>query len=1031
MGSQPRICKTGLYLRLLHYETGRKQMLKEYSNCLELTFFGTFEARLDGVNLVQSLSTKGKALLSFIAIHSGRPIASALIAEEVFPDTRSGDPHEIIKKTVQEIRKVLGTESWRLKTPSNRTFSFEIEGAMLDWKNFHNSLNKGDEASLLHAISLHKRVFLENDPLPWAKAERTICLKLRQEALESLFRYAMNSSEQRNAASFLAQQFTFETPFLFVKEAHWCELFQFLLKRQEYGLLHHHYLLLKTFLERTSGRLPEQEINDLHQKIPKSSLVRILQVEERKKRSAFPGSARIPSFPFAMLGREKEMQELKQAIANFRLITIRGIGGIGKTRFAAAFAQQVSIDFNDETAFVDLTSATPSTLLPSFATALGVKHNADLTPYEAVKNRLSPKRTLLVFDNCEHIIAEIGELTSNLLGDCPKLIIIATSREALGLACERVFSLKSLKTPVETKVSFEDWNSFPALRLFEERAASVRLDFELSESNSRYVIELCQLVDGLPLGIEIIASQIANVPLSHIATILRGRVLHLKHRFKGVAAKHQTLVAALSWSYDSLSLEERTLFRRLSVFSGGWTLVDAEIVCADEGLLLENVLNLTVSLVEKSLAISLPTEQSSIRYDFPETVKLFANEQLILEGELKRFQFRHLNYFLSLAENAVGRFEGPEGGEWIARLSNEKENLRKSLEFCFSKMEAELDSPVNHESCDLGEKGLRLCGTLWRFWELQGCFQEGLSWLEIALKTSQTPKNEDAYANALKGAGILSELLGRFDKSRDYLERSLLSWRQLGNELEEAMTLDNLGIIYNRKGENKKAVASSEEALTILRRLQNPTKIIGTLNNLGIMARHDGKLKVARECFEEALTINRLHGNPAVMAKLIMNVASISWDEKCYEVALSLYEKSLKIFIDMKLPYDSSLCILNIANVALHKGDTSASKVRYLEGLEHMRRFGEVKGIIFCFKGLIVVASREFRNVFAATLFGATQAIIEEDAVFEQAQNPLEFEEILSLQQRMGFELFESYRLIGKSLTLDLAIERALNSGEE
>ncbi len=206
-------------------------------------------------------------------------------------------------------------------------------------------------------------------------------------------------------------------------------------------------------------------------------------------------------------------------------------------------------------------------------------------------------------------------------------------------------------------------------------------------------------------------------------------------------------------------------------------------------------------------------------------------------------------------------------------------------------------------------------------------------------------------------------------------------------------------------------------------------KIVGTLNNLGIMARHAGRLPLARERFEEALAINRLHGNSVKMAKLIMNAASVSWDERNYDSALSLYEKSFALFTEAKLSFDASFSAMNIANVLLHKGETAASKRRYIEALEEMRRSGEARGIIFCLKGLAVAAAREGQDDLAAALLGATQAMLENDAVFEQSQNPIEFAEIQALQLKIGAQAFDDRRLIGRSLTTNEAVELALKAG--
>jgi len=466
--------------------------LDEAYSPLQLLLFGTPDVRVDGVSVQRALSHKGVLLLAFLALTSGRPVSTSVIADAVFPDSQSEDPHEVIKKIVQQVRRALREEAYRLSTPAPRMLALDLEGALCDWAVFHTMCRESRPESLRHAIALHSRPFVETEIYGWIGAEQARCLRLRQEALEKLFRLALESADLASAAQCLSEQLLFDSSFITLKEALWRELYALLLQRQEFSLFHFHYLQLRAFLDRTAGREPEPETQALYQKIPKAVLIQILKAKERPRKSVLPDTARLPNFPFALLGREEQKRELKAAFTHSRLWTVIGTGGVGKTRFTVEAGQEIATDLKLDVGFIDLVPASPETVLQIVSATLGIKERFGVPLTLSLQEYLILKNVLLILDNCEHVIEAVAELSAELLKGCPNLHLLCTSRETLRVDGERVFLLPPLAVPTlsipEGSVIAPDrlqaCLESDAVRLFCERASAVISNFAFTPQNA-------------------------------------------------------------------------------------------------------------------------------------------------------------------------------------------------------------------------------------------------------------------------------------------------------------------------------------------------------------------------------------------------------------------------------------------------------------------------------------------------------------------------------------------------------------------
>jgi predicted ATPase/transcriptional regulator with XRE-family HTH domain len=468
----------------------------------------------------------------------------------------------------------------------------------------------------------------------------------------------------------------------------------------------------------------------------------------------------------SFIGRARELAAVKQRFSSARLLTLTGPGGCGKTRLALQAAAELADKFADGVCFVELAPLGDPRLVPqSVASALGVREEPTRPLPVTLIDTLHRRQLLLVLDNCEHLIAACAELAHILLSACPQLHVLATSREVLGVAGEMAWRVPPLASPdPQRPVPVEHLLQYEAVQLFVERARTVQPTFTVTERNAAAVAQVCHRLDGIPLAIELAAARVKVLTVEQIAARLDDRFRLLTGGSRIALPRQQTLQAAIDWSYDLLSEPERRLWRRLSVFAGGWTLEAAEAVCAGAGLDAAEVLDRLTSLVDKSL-VTVDAMAGEARYRLLETIRQYGREKLERSGEAAVIRRQHLEWHVGLAERAEPELTGPDQAVWLEKLEAEHDNLRAALEW--SQVEAQ------------GEQiGLRVAAALWRFWLVHGHLREGRRWLEGMLAGS--PEAWPAVrAKALYGAGALAEDQGDYAAARAFFAESLALRREL------------------------------------------------------------------------------------------------------------------------------------------------------------------------------------------------------------------------------------------------------------
>jgi predicted ATPase/class 3 adenylate cyclase len=470
----------------------------------------------------------------------------------------------------------------------------------------------------------------------------------------------------------------------------------------------------------------------------------------------------LPTQMTTFIGREKEMTEIKEAIQDHRLVTLTGAGGTGKTRLALQVAADLLDQFPDGVWFVELAQIADPELIPqTILTATEVQIQPGRSALDSLIDFLREKTSLVVLDNCEHLIEACTKFADTILHSALNLKILASSREALGVRGEQAWHVPSLSTPdLKHLPPAEQLSQYEAVRLFIDRAILVQPHFEITNENAPALAQICYRLDGIPLALELAAARVRVLKVEQIAERLNDRFRLLTGGSRTALPRQQTLRATIDWSYNLLSESERLLITRLAVFMGGCTLEIVEQVCSDARINAEDILDVISHLVDKSL-ISVDEHTRHTRYRMLETVRQYAQEKLFESGEGENAHNRHLQAFSELTEIAEPELTGPRQIEWLDRLEVELGNLRAALEWT-------IESDI--------AAGLRLGAALWRFWLVRGYLAEGREWLEnlLSAPSNTQPAYLSARAKALYVASYLTLAQGEFARGLALAEESLI-----------------------------------------------------------------------------------------------------------------------------------------------------------------------------------------------------------------------------------------------------------------
>lgn len=722
-----------------------------------------------------------------------------------------------------------------------------------------------------------------------------------------------------------------------------------------------------------------------------------------------------PRTPF--FGHRSAAVDLAGLLDEHRLVTLTGVGGSGKTRLAIEVAGRLPAEAWDEVVWVELASLTdPALVMSAVASALELRLAPNASPLDALAGRLESSRTLLVLDNCEHLLDGCARLATELLDRCPAAGILATSREPLGLPGEVVRPVPTLPVPAMGEPGEERVRKAAeaaSVQLFVDRVRAARPDFRLTQANVEAVVRLCRRLDGIPLALELAAAAARILAPEQVVERLEGGLGVLSRTARGVPARHRTMRATVDWSHDLLTGPERVLFRRLGVFGGGASMAACEAVCVGGEIEPPDVLELLTRLVERSLVV-VEDRNPRTRYRLLQPVRQFAVERLEASGEGRRLRDRHAAWFADLAEDLAPELRGPDRGASLERLEAEHDNLRAAWD---------------HAAGTRDEGTLaRLAQSLFWLWNFGGHFAEGRWRSENALEP--VASGGPARPNLLWTAGALAWMQGDYEVARARLEACVGDCREAGHEdllpvalrelagtrlalgelvaaselyresvelltasthaWDRALALGVWADVRQALGESEAALELREEARGIFARLGDPWGLSITHLGLGLDAAHRGDLEIARGHATEALALQRTGGDA-------WNAAQI----------LTL-----------------------LGEIEARTGHPDRAARRFLESIDAFRGVGDrasLVHVLLCLAGVEATRRRTFR---AVRLAGAGHALAERlDAPYLYAlATPEERQTVAEgLRKAAGEEAFLAEWTAGWAMSLDEAVAFALD----
>ncbi|MBL0106375.1 MAG: tetratricopeptide repeat protein [Ignavibacteria bacterium] len=638
----------------------------------------------------------------------------------------------------------------------------------------------------------------------------------------------------------------------------------------------------------------------------------------------------LPTLVSQFVGRRKEIDEIKQLFTKIRLLSLTGAGGTGKTRLAIQLASELIDEFENGIWIIEFSPVTdPDLIVKEISTVLNLKEDPAIDGLQALRDFLKNKSTLLIFDNCEHLLNRCAQVSETLLSYCTKLKIISTSRESFNIQGETLYRIPPLSMPENIKKeSFESLIEYESVKLFLDRAVSVNPKFTLTKENIYAVAEICKKLDGIPLAIELASKRVNVIPVEKILERLDDRFKLLNSGNSTALPRQKTLRALIDWSYDMLNPSEQILLQRLSIFMGGWTLETSEEICSDETIDQYEILDLMESLLNKSL-IYFNEANGKGRFGILESIKYYALEKLT--DKTANCQ-KHLNYFLNFSSFAKQKEKGMGQIEWLSTMSTELDNIRGNTQWALKNNPEDAVRIVintydfwNHKgylqegfdtsmkvlnSVDITNKKLKadLLSRLAIFCYEQGKFTELENFSNEALNLYREENDEEGILNTLNVLGQKSFIELDLNKAVKLYEEALALSDSTDSKVGKATTLYNLSFPVGNLGDFQRSISLQEEALKLSREIKNEHLTAQVLLSLSVaLTRRTGDIKKAAVYSEESLLISRriddqylISVNLVHLADLKLNYESKNYDEAEY-ILLEAYKISKDCGYNMNL----------------------------------------------------------------------------------------------------------------------------------
>jgi predicted ATPase/DNA-binding SARP family transcriptional activator len=952
---------------------------------LEVRLLGGFEVKHDN-KIVTISSRPAQSLFAYLILNTGRSHRREKLAGLLWPDSTEENARNYLRNGLWKLRKAIEKESSKIFGDSyiladDISVSFNPEAPYtLDVATIEDiEAECASTDGLMDALSFYEGELLPGFYDEWIVLEREHIQAVFEQKIEWLLKYLQEKARWSDCLDWGERWISFgqkpEAAYRFLITAH--------AARGDMSKV-------VAIFERCTKSLDEIGVKPSEQTLTLfENLKSGKEKFEKEKSTIYPNKTKtttsasrtnLPVPLTSFIGREKEIDEVLNLLGERRLLTLTGSGGVGKTRLAIEAANKVVSKYKDGVWWVDLVNLTDQSLVPqAVAKVLDVHEIPDQNLTQTLIEYFQTRQALIVLNNCEHLVSACAKLAGQLLSACAELKILTTGREALDILGETIWQVPSLTLPnTQNTQEFKTFNEFESVRLFVDRAQSVKPTFELTEQNGGSIAQICQRLSGMPLAIELAAARIKIMSTEEIALRLDDCFDLLTSGSRTALPHHQTLRATIDWSYDLLSKVEKTFICRLSVFVDGFTLDAAEAVAAGGDVAKRQVVDLLEQLVNKSLitvAASSEEGEDRTRFGMLETIREYLYEKLEISGEIQKVQEQRLIYFIAYTEEAERYTHSDNSVLWLRKLGKDIDNIRAALDWCIESGKA--------------IEAFRLIGAL-----ISSLFQfdspsEWQKRLDTVLALSSGQEKSPERAKALCGIGELYwSNVNPVDKTPE-LQEALAIGRHLGDKLIIAKALSNLGLFASLQDNLVEARSYLEESFAIFNEVSSVNKrnSVETLTYLGEVAFNQGKHDEARTLYQECVYILEETGDKISLALVFRRLGQLALREDDHKTAITLCIKSLNM----------------------------------------NREIEDQRGILASISAFAAIAQARGQGQAAAQLFGAVQAVLSAMNLRFLKMDRIEYERNLaSLNALPDQASLEKARIKGSAMTTEQAVEFAL-----